>query len=76
MEKKSARSAPTGARSRTWDLPRARARVPSCTPLELFRQVSLSVPIDRVLRPIAQHHVWHVLEIVFVRFCKILECYG
>ena len=40
----------------------------------LFRHASLSVPIDRVgrLATIAQHHVLRVLEIVFVRFCKIL----
>ena len=45
-------------------------RVLNCTPQELFRQVSISVAIGRLGR-FAQHHVRHVLEIVFVRFCKI-----
>ena len=44
--------------------------VTSCTPRGLFRQASLSVPIGRS-RAIAQYHVRRVLEIVFVRFCKI-----
>ena len=47
---KSASSVPAGARARTQDLQRARRGVPSCMPWGLFRQASLSVPIDRVGR--------------------------
>ena len=46
--KKSVRSAPAEARTRTWDLLCARRGSPAVRQGELFRQASLSVPIDRV----------------------------
>ena len=74
MEKKCSRSASGGGGgARTRDLPRARRGSPDARQGGgLFRQANLSVPIEG--RSIAQHHVLCVLEIVFVRFCKILLC--
>ena len=49
VEKK-ARAAPAGPGARTRDLPRARRGSPAARQGGLFRQASLSVPIDRVGR--------------------------
>ena len=48
MEKKFARSAPAGVEACTRDLPLARRESPAVHAMEVVRQASLSVPIDRL----------------------------
>ena len=67
---KSMHSASAGPGARTWDLPRARRGSPAARHGGFW--TSKPFRTYRYGRAIAQHQVLHVLEIVFVRLCKIL----